>query len=129
MPTPETVPFRLTRDMVAPMGVTETNGIFRKSCEVTMKMLRKNQNVIATILEVLLYDPLYIWNVLTHESADDSKNLTAQRALLRVQNKLDGSEFGMLGTSDVEVQVERLINDAISSRNLCQLYPGWDAYL
>lgn len=63
MPTPETVPFRLTRDMVAPMGICETGGVFKKACQATLEVLRKNHSVIITILEVLLYDPLYIWNV------------------------------------------------------------------
>lgn len=63
MPTPETVPFRLTRDMIAPMGICETGGVFKKACQSTLEVLRKNHSVIITILEVLLYDPLYIWNV------------------------------------------------------------------
>lgn len=63
MPTPETVPFRLTRDVVAPMGISGPNGVFKKSCEATMNVLRRHQVVITTILEVLLYDPLYMWNI------------------------------------------------------------------
>lgn len=30
LPTPETVPFRLTRDIVDGMGVTGTEGVFRR---------------------------------------------------------------------------------------------------
>ncbi|KAJ8933927.1 hypothetical protein NQ314_013683 [Rhamnusium bicolor] len=33
LPTPETVPFRLTRDIVDGMGVSGVEGIFRRSCE------------------------------------------------------------------------------------------------
>ncbi|XP_075154936.1 serine/threonine-protein kinase tefu [Haematobia irritans] len=135
MPTPETVPFRLTRDMLAPMGISGSNGVFRKSCETTMGILRRHQDVITTILEVLLYDPLYIWKVIP-QIADDNdndtneeKNYIAQRALIVVQNKLEGKQSGIFGTSSVSVQVERLINDAINVRNLCMLFPGWDPYL
>ncbi|XP_011193336.2 serine/threonine-protein kinase ATM [Zeugodacus cucurbitae] len=131
MPTPETVPFRLTRDMVAPMGICETGGMFKKACQSTLEVLRKNQSVIITILEVLLYDPLYIWNVVQTPSGSiaDEKNLTAQRALLCVQHKLEGRLSNITGTVNTDVQVQRLINDAVSKQNLCRLYPGWDPYL
>lgn len=72
--TPETVPFRLTRDFVAPMGICGTNGIFTKSCEATMHILRRYKSVLTTILEVLLYDPLFIWGVLSNGQQESSKN-------------------------------------------------------
>ena len=53
----------------------------------------------------------------------------AQRALLVVQNKLEGKQKGIFGTSSVAVQVERLINEAMNNRNLAMLFPGWDPYL
>ncbi|XP_023036036.1 serine/threonine-protein kinase ATM [Drosophila willistoni] len=132
--TPETVPFRLTRDFVAPMGVCGTNGVFTKSCEATMQILRRYKSVLITILEVLLYDPLFIWGVLSKKktnqpTGEESVNLVAQRALLLVQNKLEGRESGTLGNSNVEAQVERLINEATLPSNLCMLFPGWDPYL
>lgn len=68
LPTPETIPFRLTRDIVAPFGVSGVNGIFRKSCENTMEVLRSNKNIIITILEVLLYDPLCAWALTTKKA-------------------------------------------------------------
>lgn len=60
---------------------------------------------------------------------EESVNLVAQRALLLVQNKLEGREAGTLGDSNVEAQVERLINEATLPSNLCMLYPGWDPQL
>lgn len=68
LPTPETVPFRLTRDVVDGMGVSGVEGAFRKSCEKTMEILRQNGQTITTILEVLLYDPLYVWTVSSSEA-------------------------------------------------------------
>ncbi|XP_041674601.1 serine/threonine-protein kinase ATM [Drosophila eugracilis] len=132
--TPETVPFRLTRDFVAPMGICGTKGVFAKSCEATMHILRRYKSVFTTILEVLLYDPLFIWGVLKNkqspqQSNEESVNLVAQRALLLVQNKLEGREAGTLGDSNVEAQVERLINEATLPSNLCMLFPGWDPQL
>lgn len=63
LPTPEQVPFRLTRDMVAAMGIFGVDGIFRKSCEITMQVLKENKSLINTIVEVLLYDPLFSWTM------------------------------------------------------------------
>ncbi|XP_063405374.1 serine-protein kinase ATM-like [Mytilus trossulus] len=61
LPTPETVPFRLTRDIVDGMGVSGVEGVFRRCCEKTMDVMHNNQEALLTILEVLLYDPLYAW--------------------------------------------------------------------
>jgi ataxia telangiectasia mutated family protein len=38
LPQPETVPFRLTRDLVDAMGVTATDGVFTQCCHVTMQV-------------------------------------------------------------------------------------------
>lgn len=59
--TPETVPFRLTRDVVDGMGVTGTEGAFRRACDASMRVLRSDAPSVLTILEVLLHDPLYRW--------------------------------------------------------------------
>ena len=61
--TPETVPFRLTRDMVDGMGVTGTGGTFVRCCEVTMRVLRENAASILTILGVFMHDPLFNWQL------------------------------------------------------------------
>ena len=37
---PEIVPFRLTHNMVNGMGPMGTEGLFRRACEVTMRLLR-----------------------------------------------------------------------------------------
>lgn len=59
--TPETVPFRLTRDFVDGMGVTGTEGAFRRACDAAMRVLRSDAPSVLTILDVLLHDPLYRW--------------------------------------------------------------------
>ncbi|RLN10887.1 hypothetical protein BBO99_00004780 [Phytophthora kernoviae] len=61
--TPETVPFRLTRDMVDGMGVSGVDGVFTRSCEVTLQLLRKKSASVVTILEVFVHDPLYRWTL------------------------------------------------------------------
>uniref|UniRef100_A0A182VTU2 Serine/threonine-protein kinase ATM n=1 Tax=Anopheles minimus TaxID=112268 RepID=A0A182VTU2_9DIPT len=153
LPTPETVPFRLTRDIVDGMGISGTEGVFKKSCEKTLEVLRNNQTVILAILEVLLFDPLYSWNVLsnkkanrrqqqaflaasTHESEDEEPvglpirediNVTAERTLIQVEEKLLGQEDNKY--ISVEGQVQMLIFNATNVQNLCQVFAGWQPYL
>ncbi|XP_063891264.1 serine-protein kinase ATM [Helicoverpa armigera] len=142
LPTPETVPFRLTRDIIAGFGSSGTEGIFRGCCEKTMQLLRDNQETLLTILEVLLCDPLYSWSVKTaQQNASTSNRNTsavgdagtpsglAERALLVVTSKLSGTEDGVAGGVAVPGQVARLLRIATDPFNLCRLFHGWQAYL
>lgn len=61
--TPETVPFRLTRDLVDGMGVAGCDGVFTRCCEATLYVLRKKSASVVTILEVFVHDPLYRWTL------------------------------------------------------------------
>lgn len=61
LPVPELVPFRLTRDVIDGMGITGTEGVFRRCCEFTLEALREESYSIMTVLDVLRYDPLYSW--------------------------------------------------------------------
>ncbi|XP_062590469.1 serine-protein kinase ATM-like isoform X2 [Saccostrea cucullata] len=69
LPTPETVPFRLTRDIIDGMGVCGVEGTFRRCCEKTMDVMHNNQEALLTILEVLLYDPLNNWTISPQKAA------------------------------------------------------------
>ncbi|ESO04070.1 hypothetical protein HELRODRAFT_79596, partial [Helobdella robusta] len=157
LPTPETIPFRLTRDVVDGMGVVGVEGTFRRCCEKTMVALRANKQVLLTILQVLLYDPLYDWSMspLKAERHQPSTNCTdipssistenfnlessvftdkpdvrnkmAERVLLRLNQKLCGSVDGI--QLGVQGHVSRLIQQAIDPTNLSKLFPGWQPYL
>ncbi|XP_066905344.1 serine-protein kinase ATM [Halyomorpha halys] len=137
LPTPETVPFRLTRDIEDGMGITGVEGAFRKCCEETLRVLRKKSEPILTTLEALLYDPLYNWSVKKPKSEQsqqsipdismDETNKLAERFLQRLQLKLEGREDS--GISSIEAQVRNLIIEAKDPNNLSRLFRGWQAYL
>lgn len=147
LPHPELVPFRLSRDIIAPMGVCGVDGVFRKTCEKTMLILRENHKTLETILEVLLYDPMYAWTLsatqaqryqlqdnekINDDTMDESRESTdsmASRALLRIQAKLKGQADDASGYSSVEGQIECLINRATNTNFLSKLFSGWQAYL
>ena len=60
---PELVPFRLTADMVDGLGVSGTEGVYRRCAEETLRVLRGDgAAVIKTVLEVFKYDPLHKWS-------------------------------------------------------------------
>uniref|UniRef100_A0AAR2J0R4 non-specific serine/threonine protein kinase n=1 Tax=Pygocentrus nattereri TaxID=42514 RepID=A0AAR2J0R4_PYGNA len=148
LPTPETVPFRLSRDIVDGMGITGVEGVFRRCCEKTMEVMRSSQEVLLTIVEVLLYDPLFDWTMnplkafylqqqqdeqaelnatLNPTSDSQSFNKVAERVLLRLQEKLKGVEEGAV--LSVGGQVNLLIQQAMDSENLSRLFPGWQAWV
>ena len=52
LPTPETVPFRLTRDMVDAMGISGVEGAFRRCCDFTLDVMRTSQEALHTIVQV-----------------------------------------------------------------------------
>ncbi|CBZ56023.1 putative phosphatidylinositol 3-and 4-kinase domain-containing protein [Neospora caninum Liverpool] len=58
---PELVPFRLTRDLVDGLGCLGVAGCFKRDCETTMEVLRRVSPLVVSIVEVLLFDPLYRW--------------------------------------------------------------------
>ncbi|KAJ4974544.1 hypothetical protein NE237_007718 [Protea cynaroides] len=144
--TPERIPFRLTRDIIDGMGVTGVEGVFRRCCEETLSVMRANKEALLTIIEVFIHDPLYKWalsplKALQRQkdtdddigsSLEDSQdvyegNKDAARALMRVKQKLDGYEEGEMRS--VHGQVQQLVQDAIDPERLCQLFPGWGAWL
>ncbi|KAI8611414.1 kinase-like domain-containing protein [Chytriomyces sp. MP71] len=119
--TPELVPFRLTRDIVDAMGSTGIEGIFRRCCEETLVVARKEANIIYTILDVFRYDPLYNWKGAQSKNRDSvhsGKNIEAERALVGVRRKLSEA-------LSVECQINELFLCAMNKENLSKLYPGW----
>ena len=50
LPIPEKMPFRLSRDVVDGFGPTGVEGVFRKNCERTMKVLREHKAALVTVL-------------------------------------------------------------------------------
>ena len=145
LPVPELVPFRLTRDIVDGMGITKTEGVFRRCCEFTLDALREETYSIMTILDVLRYDPLYSWSIspvrlaklqdsrrdveegdeVDEQEAEKSRRKgrrvnepsEADRALEVVRKKLSK-------TLSVTATVNDLINQATDERNLAVLYAG-----
>ncbi|KAF8778750.1 Serine-protein kinase ATM like protein [Argiope bruennichi] len=80
--TPETVPFRLTRDVVDGMGINGVEGTFKRCCEKTLEVMRNSQDVLLPILEVLLHDPLsqYLGRKSFNETPAETPRLGGRRS-------------------------------------------------
>jgi len=61
---PEKVPFRLTRMLTHAMEVSGIEGSFRKTCEISMQVLRDNKESLMAVLEAFVYDPLINWRLM-----------------------------------------------------------------
>ncbi|KAF8201037.1 atypical/PIKK/FRAP protein kinase [Mycena galopus ATCC 62051] len=64
---PEKVPFRLTRMLTHAMEVSGIEGSFRKTCEISMQVLRDNKESLMAVLEAFVYDPLINWRLMQAE--------------------------------------------------------------
>ncbi|KAG8161861.1 hypothetical protein KVR01_008848 [Diaporthe batatas] len=154
LPVPEVVPFRMTRDVVDGMGVTKTDGVFRRCCEFTLDALREETYSIMTILDVLRYDPLYSWSSTPMRlaklqgaarraeeeedqggngagggaGADKRKKKTVVNEPSEADRALEVVRKKLSKTLSVTATVNDLINQATDERNLAVLYSGWAAY-
>ena len=122
------VPFRLTQNVIDGFGISGYEGVFRISCESTLKVLRSNRETLLNILETFVHDPLVEWTS-RHSGGGDFGNPLARDALNNIKSRLDGVVVGVRGTRSLplspEGQVDRLIAEATSKDNLGRMYIWW----
>ncbi|KAL1512933.1 hypothetical protein ABEB36_002432 [Hypothenemus hampei] len=132
---PERVPFRLTQNMIAAMGPIGVEGVFRKSCEFTLRVLRSNTATLMSIVTPFVYDPLVSWPRNAPVATQNSEKVNEQalehikNIELRLQGKVKTRSRAMSQCLSIEGQIDYLINEAKSVDNLCQMYVGWGPYL
>ncbi|ETN76508.1 phosphatidylinositol 3- and 4-kinase [Necator americanus] len=100
---PETVPFRLTQNILHALGPTQVEGVFRESCSHVLSTLREGREVLLTVLDAFLYDPLVDWTVSDH--------LTASSAAVGVAVTL-----AVYGTDSRAVEAKPLAREMFSVR-------------
>ncbi|ODV93192.1 hypothetical protein PACTADRAFT_82550 [Pachysolen tannophilus NRRL Y-2460] len=153
LPIPELVPFRLTRDIVDGFGITKIEGIYKKTSEHVLRVLRLETDRIMGILDVLRYDPLYSWTLSpvrkqhiqendkdknSKETNDDEDYILRKNFIDEGFNEIEGSEAAIaingvknkLDTSvlSVEAAVRELTQEAMDPNNLSCIYLGWSPF-
>jgi serine/threonine-protein kinase ATR len=128
---PERVPFRLTHNMVAAMGIYGYEGPFRKSSELTLSILRQQEETLMTILEAFIYDPTLDLQKEKKSSkrGDSSVRLQPQSVVDSIKRKVRGLLPNESIPLSVEGQVDELIKQAVDPRNLTAMYIGWCPFL
>ncbi|TVY28597.1 Protein kinase [Lachnellula hyalina] len=129
---PERVPFRLTHNMIDAMGMYGYEGPFRKSSELTLKLLRQHEETLMTILEAFVYDPtLDLVKKPEKKKKDGSVAVphTAQGVLDSIRRKVRGLLAGESVPLGVEGQVDELIKMATNQTFLAGMYIGWCSFL
>ncbi|KAI8090817.1 hypothetical protein BDF21DRAFT_412239 [Thamnidium elegans] len=90
---PELVPYRLTQNLYGALGITGVDGQFRTAAEETLRVLRKHKEVLVTLLDAFVYDPLVDWE---SEAVE-----TGYRQMMELQTNL-----GLVATCITEKQSE-----------------------
>ncbi|GAB6018708.1 hypothetical protein CHUAL_000384 [Chamberlinius hualienensis] len=150
---PELVPFRLTQNMVEAMGPLGYEGVYRNSCETTMRVMRKEMEALMSFLKPFIYDPLVEWSRKgrghsiggargSAGSSGEQGEITNEMAKVHVQDielrltgvtknsSADGKRAQISAFPlSVEGQVATLIKQATDETNLSQMYIGWAAYM
>ncbi|CAI5488259.1 unnamed protein product, partial [Closterium sp. Naga37s-1] len=148
---PELVPFRLTQNMVDGFGISGCEGMFRRSAEITLALLRCHRSALMSVLQTFLHDPLVEWTK-PHRSSSSSaaaaaaaaaaaggggvamgtgeiQNPYAQKALSNIDSRLQGVVVGVAAAPSlplsVEGQADCLIQQATSIENLARMYIWW----
>ncbi|KAF9266203.1 hypothetical protein L218DRAFT_101271 [Marasmius fiardii PR-910] len=143
--TPERVPFRLTQNIVDGLGVMGVEGIFRTACEITFQVLRDNRDLLMSILDAFIHDPLVDFEEQIRKDErrerkkyKDGTNLKtlARGALDPIEKKLKGLASTVskeqhaydkeISTSNL---VQMLIQESMDNKNLSRMYVGWSPHI
>ncbi|XP_011187821.2 serine/threonine-protein kinase ATR [Zeugodacus cucurbitae] len=131
---PELVPFRLTHNMVYAMGPLGVEGLYRRCCEITIRVLKKQSKTLMSVLRPFVYD-LVALNRSFSGKTKPSLELTDPKALMdvrRIEERLQGYVKRTQANSmplSTEGQVNFLIAEATSIDNLAAMYIGWGSYI
>lgn len=148
---PETVPFRLTPNIQAALGVTGVEGKFRHTCETVLNLLSENRELLFSLLQTFVYDPLVDWTLKKtdgfhwqnhkmyemysagdEETVHDVLELDSSDIVSQAKNP-QGFSVRQRVKAKLEKpnkdQVDTIIRESIDIDRLSQLYEGWTAWV
>jgi serine/threonine-protein kinase ATR len=129
---PETVPFRLTQNIVDGMGVLKTDGAFTAAAILVMETLRTKKQKVLAVLNGFVNDPLTEWTAPKQENAElaaKQAGIQARRTLKEVEGRLIGLSEDRSRVSSPDCVVRELIARATDITSLAEMYHGWQPFL
>lgn len=136
---PETVPFRLTQNMRTAMGICDDRGPFRRSCELTLQMMREQEETLLAVLEAFIHDPTLDLQADPRGGGQQHAAATArggakpapvvkldpQSVVRNIKRRINGLLLEETIPLGVEGQALELIKQATEATNLSAMYIGW----
>lgn len=117
---------RLTQNMIDGFGVSGPEGVFRRTCEITLDVLRRHRGTILSIMDTFVNDPLVEWTRAGRVNDEGCENPHARDALATVEGRLRGTLLGVSSQPCMPLSVEghahRLIAEAVDKENLGLMY-------
>lgn len=109
---PETVPFRLTQNIIDGFGRLGIEGTFKATMKYALDLLKENKDAVQANLLSFVFDPIFEWA---------RKKNECSRIMEAMNHKLD--------FLDEEEKIEELIEEATDINNLGALYIGWMSFI
>jgi len=143
---PEVVPFRLSHNMVDAFGPLGVEGPYRISCEVALAVMRRERDVLMSMLRPFVFDPLLDWTKGSRAAGGTERTTEGTESLRRVEERLTGTEATtsvrerlqgkerrsrppLTHPLSVAGQVGHVVEQAVDMANLSSMYWGWAPYL
>ena len=152
------MPFRLTPNILDAFGPSGAEGAYSGSLCSVMSTLRENRDLLLSVLEPFLKDPIIDWKrhrgqQVAFGDKESSGAIEAKRSIKVIEERLKGiynlrnpnykkirrtdgqasltddDDMAYIIPLSVEGQVHKLISEACSHENLVQLYVGWMSWL
>jgi len=121
LPKPETVPFRLTTNVIDGFGHLGTKGSFTNVSVLFLNLLRENYRDILSVLNAFVHDKL-IGSHLDNQISIDT-------VLDDVEKRIRGISEDRTSILSSEYTVDHLISQATSPSNLGVMFIGWMPYV
>lgn len=145
---PETIPFRLTRMIVAGFGPSGIEGDFRLTAEDTLMLVQNHSDSIMAVLDIFLQEPLESDEIVDSSSNKLVKNIdgafssiedswslgqTLDESSLEIKDAMATIQAKIVGSADAQDSgrgtnaeyIDELIKQATDMYNLSHLYHGW----
>ena len=127
LPKPEVVPFRLTPEFQAAMGLFHEEGEFLNSAAIVLAVLQKHKYVLLSQFESFVSDPIGC-DIRNPDISPEDRDLrnTIKVVESRLENKPTVNSRPFNSTRRM---VKHLVNEATDSENLRKMFIGWSPWM